>query len=223
MPVVLQAEIRFTMMSATFRDVVNAEFRRLKQGPFGTMTIGHGPLQLLPVTTDYVQDDENLAMLARWRQENLVGFPRHETVTLEGTRGWSKAQLIEREDRILFLITEASSALVGHIGLSSFDFAAASCEFDNVIRGNKQARKGIMADACRLLIDWTYDRLAVKRLWVRTFLDNQPAITLYYRVGFRARSIAPLIREERPGLVQFLPAPSVERIDRFDIVLEHEH
>lgn len=209
-------------MSATFRDVVNGEFRRLKQGPFGDTAIGRGPLQLLPVTADFVQGEANLAMLAQWRQDNLIGFPRHETVTIEGTRGWSKAQLIEREDRILFLIVESGRAPVGHIGLSSFDFAAAGCEFDNVIRGDKQARKGIMADACRLLIDWTYDQLAVKRLWVRTFLDNQPAITLYYRVGFRVRSIAPLVREERPGLVQFLPAPSTERIDRFDIVLEHE-
>ncbi|MDA8231394.1 MAG: GNAT family N-acetyltransferase [Magnetospirillum sp.] len=210
------------MSGQTFQERVTRQLGSLKRGPFGSEGLGSGALRLFPVTADFLEDSGNVAMLADWRQNNLVGFPRHQKITVEGTVAWGRAQLIERPDRILMMIRENDSPLVGHVGLSNFDFAAGSCEFDNVIRGDKQARKGVMGDACRVLIDWAYGTLGVSRLWLRTFLDNLPAITLYYRSGFRVRSIAPLIRVESPGQVEFLPAPSTQRIDRFDIVMEHE-
>lgn len=208
------------MNPEAFRTDVLAQFGLLKKGPYGSRAIGEQTLQLLPVTSDFLAGEANLGTLADWRRASLATFPRIEEITLEGTRTWSKRQLIEREDRILFMIAEQGIP-VGHIGLANIDYARSSCEFDNVIRGSDQASKGVMTRACELLIDWTYETLGATHIWVKTFLDNHPAIALYHRVGFRVRTIEPLLRREKDGVVDYAPCQSLERIDRFSIIFDH--
>lgn len=181
-------------VDARFMANVGAVFAAMKAAPSGSVFVpipGTGE-RLVPVGKDAVEAPDLIPMLARWRSENLRGFPRWVAVGGEETRVWARRQLIEREDRLLFLIIDATGTPVGNIGLSSFDQQSRDCELDNVIRGDKRARPGIMRDAGRALLDWAFRDLNLAGMWVECFFDNFPAVRLYHRLGFVPVRLCPI-------------------------------
>src|SRR5258708_1225398 len=110
------------------RRVLDA-FAKLKGGAFGSQIIsGRGSaglsVELHAFSSDQLDNDETIRLLADWRAANISGFTKIFPVTIEKTRSWSRSQLIERSDRILFCLREPGGPFVGHVGLSSFNFAA---------------------------------------------------------------------------------------------------
>jgi len=130
-------------------------------------------------------------ILKEWRERNQYAFPTVFKVTLEGTEKWLEEQVMNREDRILFMVKNKKESYVGHLGLSSFDYEDTSCEIDNVIRG-KSETKGIMTSAHYGLTDWAFSNLDLRRLTLRVFSDNEKAVSLYSRCGFRKLKDIPL-------------------------------
>lgn len=204
-----------------------SEFQRLKSVPFGRGIIagvdwGVPGLDLVCFGSDRVaEDDETVAMIARWREENNQGFPRQGAITVAGTKAWAKAQLVERPDRILFLIRQDDGRFIGHIGLSSLDPAQQSGEYDNIVRGDKDARRGIMVDASHVLLRWAYHHLGYRRLWLKVFWDNFRAVALYHRLGFEPTRLHPLRRIDGVGVVEWVDTPEDGVFDRFHVTMVH--
>ena len=59
---------------------------------------------LKPVSKVLEDNEEYINMLSEWRSTNWQAYPTVFNVTKEGTKKWVKEQLIEREDRILFMV-----------------------------------------------------------------------------------------------------------------------
>lgn len=198
----------------------------LKQETFGTTVLsgampGGAVIELLPFTRDQIDNTQLMHLLAMWRQVNIAGFTKVFSVTPEGTRAWSRSQLIERPDRIAFLIRHPAGPLLGHVGLSSFDFTLQTCEIDNIVRGEASAAKGLMQAALTVLMDWTYRVLAPREIQLRTLSDNTRALALYHRLGFIPFALHPLARTEGEGFVEWVPAQLGARIDRFLLAMRH--
>lgn len=138
---------------------------------------------LRPVTKDYkVTVPDCAKLLAKWRNENsgtsrLFATPR-------STEKWLDNSVLEREDRILFLIIAADEEKIGHIGLSAFDYQEKSCELDAVIRGVKAGYPGMMTFAMNTLIDWSLTRLKIRQLNLRVLVGNAHAIEFYEKNCF---------------------------------------
>lgn len=140
---------------------------------------------LRAVTRTSVKNPEEIKRFAKWRKQSEQWFPTQFRVTLSGTKKWAKEQLIDKEDRILFMIEDLTGIAIGHVGLYRFDFDRRSCEIDNIIRGEKKL-PGIMTSAIMALCQWGSDVLGIKTYSLRCNPRNTKALALYKRCGFRA-------------------------------------
>lgn len=135
--------------------------------------------------------DEEIRLLAKWREEHDEWFPSQFKVTFEGTKVWLKEKLLDEKFRILFMIETPYGKPIGHIGLFRFNFVEKTCEIDNVIRGEKDI-PGIMTFAIKTLMDWSRNYLAVQKFYLQVFSDNKRAVALYGRCGFIITREVPL-------------------------------
>lgn len=207
-----------------FRAQVSERFRALKSAPFasaGSSVVADG-VELVAFGTDAVDDDQWIRLLSRWRQENIQAFPRIFDVTEAGTRAWALKRLIEREDRLLFLVrSPGASSFVGHVGLSSFDFSTQSCEIDNIVRGERNGLPGVMSAAVTTMSHWAYTELGVRSITLRVMHDNTRALVFYHRLGFVPCGLEPLIRMDEENAVEWRPCAAADAIDRFYVVMRH--
>jgi RimJ/RimL family protein N-acetyltransferase len=213
-------------VAAEFESRVVQTFDSLKSGAFGS-SIGVAEtsgvaVELLPFTRDQLDTPELIRLLATWRQANIAGFTKAFHVTTAGTHAWSRSQLIERRDRICFLLRQPGGALLGHVGLSSFDFAAGTCEIDNIVRGESNAPKGIMQSSLIQLLYWTYKNIQPLEIGLQTLNDNTRALALYHRIDFVPFALYPLTRVEGSDFIEWIPAGPADRFDRFMIAMRHQ-
>ncbi len=142
---------------------------------------------LKPVTLFYRNvHPQYISLLYKWRVENQEGFHDEFEHDLEKTENWFDNILLPREDRLLFFIHSADSfdIIIGHIGVSSFDFEKRSCEIDNVVRGFKKGSPGIMSYSTRTIITWIKNILDTQDIFIRVFSDNHHAIKFYEKNNF---------------------------------------
>lgn len=201
------------MNESIFQKRVEETFRNLKLGkPTPTPAILYAPLingkklTIYVVTKKLLSKKKTIELLADWRDKSNIWFPAQFKVTFDGTKKWAKEQLLEKKDRILFFLqVEKENTPFGHIGLYRFNFDEKSCEIDNIIRGiYTEQTKGAMTISLKLLIDWTYKFLGVKNIYLQVVSDNEKAIALYHRLGFKEVSRVPLIEKTENGVVTWV-------------------
>lgn len=158
---------------------------------------------LRPITKDYRVTLRGCAwLLAKWRGENPSMSARPFLATEENTERWLDELVIDRDDRILFLIIAADGTMIGHIGYSAFDYDEKSCEVDAVLRGEKTLIPGMMTFAIRALIDWGLADLRLEIIRLRVFADNLQAIHFYEKNFFLSQEQNP--PAERSNEKQFI-------------------
>lgn len=151
---------------------------------------------LQPITVDYRTELPGCGVkLAQWRNKYPEMAATQFEATAKSTEQWLDDLVLGRADRILFMIVpdrktaietkESSFEGIGHIGLSSFDFEARSCEIDAVIRG-ESVEPGLMGCSLRTLINWCMKQLGVQAVGLRVMETNHQAIDFYLKNGFIA-------------------------------------
>jgi RimJ/RimL family protein N-acetyltransferase len=159
---------------------------------------------LIPVTWDDADCREAVALLADWRRAAADAFPSQFPITLQGTQGWLKEQVLEVPDRVLFWVTDLDGARLGHLGLYRYEPGQRHIEIDNVVRGVPDALPGAMQCGLRTLLDWTFSRLDLNAVYLRVFSDNERALRLYDRCGFVETMRMPLTRLEEGDVVRWV-------------------
>ncbi|KUJ00618.1 GNAT family N-acetyltransferase [Vibrio sp. MEBiC08052] len=170
------------------------------------------------VTSDYINDDNIINLLSYWRSKSQHAFLKIFPVTDEGTKRWLKHGVIEREDRILFLVSRRNGDFIGHIGLSSFDFSHNTCEIDNVIKSPECDDKGIFTDVTNFLLKWTKENLGPDKIKLRVFSDNAKALALYTRVGFIPTNLITFKKVIDGEIIEWIESDS--NVDRCFLVME---
>lgn len=208
------------MTSSSFTTKVTKLFSTLKyQGLKLPIRNGHkicGHLRL--ITYDILNNDKEITLLLRWRVKHQKWFPSQFKVTFARTKRWTKEQLLDKEDRILFFIESNENPIkqIGHLGLNRFNYKDHSCQIDNVIRGTAYT-KGMMTYALQTLIDFSFKNIGIKYLTLTTFAHNQPAIALYRRCGFKTSKKIPLEKEAKKGEIVWIPKKSKGPAERFNL------
>jgi len=136
------------------------------------------------ISKSSLQNPSEIKKLASWRRKSSRWFPSQFRVTLRGTKRWSQTQLLDKEDRILFMIEDLTGEAIGHLGFYRFDFAMYSCEVDNVIRG-KAGIPGLMTSAIKVMCSWGMSVLGIRSYYLQCFPNNTKAMALYRRCGFK--------------------------------------
>jgi RimJ/RimL family protein N-acetyltransferase len=155
---------------------------------------------LRPITEDYRTALPGcVELLSKWRIENPSISTGSFEVTTERTEKWLDNHVINKPDRILFLIMSLDGQPLGHIGFASFGFEEKGCEVDAVLRGVKDVYPGLMTHALAALILWGLEELRLEKITLKVFSDNKSAIGFYERFGFYYVKSIPLVRIVLPG------------------------
>lgn len=170
------------------------------------------------VTVDMIRRPDVIKLLGSWRKKSNRWFPSQFRVTYAGTKRWGKTQLLDKEDRILFMIEDLTGRPIGHLGFYRFDFKTYSCEVDNVIRGINHV-PGVMTAAITSLCDWGKHALGIRTYYLRVVSNNVRAVRLYTRAGFEVVERLPLKKVIQYNAVVWeeLPADSRYPAKRFDL------
>jgi len=83
----------------------------------------------------------------------------------------------------LIIIENGSGDKIGRIYLTDIDFRHQKAEFGIIIKTDMQS-KGYGEAASRILIEYVFSNLPIRKLYLRLFSDNLPAQKLYKKLGF---------------------------------------
>ncbi len=164
--------------------------------------------QLRPLHYIDAENDDLLVRLKNWRNQHRTAFFTQFEATVESTRNWLRTLILDRPDRILFLITDSEYRPIGHCG--ACNICSESAELDAFIRGEQLGHGMLMVLAARTLLRWLFDRLGVSRAYCRVFDDNVSAIRLFQSLGLTiaGRETVSMIAEEE--LTRYEPASHLE-------------
>jgi RimJ/RimL family protein N-acetyltransferase len=143
----------------------------------------HGKLgALLPF------DETALSLVRAWINDEDVrrGTGTEGPVSDWEHRRWYESIMGDPAQRI-FLIAQGrgnEANAVGALGLRGINWRSRHAEYW-IYLGDRLARgKGLAEEASRLLLRFAFDTLGLHRVFLQVNVTNQPAISLYRRLGF---------------------------------------
>ena len=168
---------------------------------------------LLPVSKFHANDESLIIFLTNWRNQNVGVYPSQFTATPESTSKWLQSGLIDRDDRILFLVVDKIGNILGHLGFNSCLNNDKNFEIDNVIRG-VSGHPGIFSEALHALIEWARASLNVESFSLRVMEHNTKAIAFYERSGFIKKREIPLVKSVDGDVTFYSEAKSDQIADK---------
>lgn len=128
--------------------------------------------------------EEDAYTSVNWRNDKEVfrytGNTYSDIITLESELSWIK-RVINNPDEIRMAI-ECEGEYVGNIYIT--DIEDREGEY-HIFIGNKDFwGKGVAFDASRLLLDYSFRTLGLRRIKLKVKIQNKAAIRLYQKLGF---------------------------------------
>lgn len=152
---------------------------------------------LHPITYDYnISLPGIVPALSQWRRDTPFAWNSVFEVTDERTEKWLEKFVLNKKDRIIFIIKDLQNNFVGQIGLAGFNYSDESAEIDAVVRGRKDVIPGIMSAALNTIIKWGRDYLGIGFFFLNVFDDNTHAIEFYKKNNFIEEGRIALVKEQ---------------------------
>jgi len=130
-------------------------------------------------------DDHDAELMAKWRVMAWKKFFTQIQPTCGEVLEWLESYATNVRD-IIFFVESPLGCPVGQLSLYNIDSERELAEFGRLIRGEPIGPKGLMTTACFTLLQWGFESLNIGRVKLDVFSDNEKAIILYERLGFRA-------------------------------------
>ena len=129
-------------------------------------------------------DDTDL--IVKWRNTDSVrkNFIYQALFTRESHENWIRTK-VETGDVVQMIICEiGTDKPVGSVYVRDIDTTHHKAEY-GIFIGEKDARgKGYGTAAAKLMIQYCFDELALHRLFLRVYAENERAIRSYEKAGF---------------------------------------
>lgn len=138
---------------------------------------------LLPVCELHTGDAALLSLFSEWWADNAA-LPGQLPITEAGQANWLRANVLDVEDRLLFLVVDRFGKPVGHLGFGNCLNERGEMEIDNGVRGVRDASPGLMTKAMEALLTWANDVVGPAAIFLRVFPDDEHAIAFSRRLGF---------------------------------------
>jgi RimJ/RimL family protein N-acetyltransferase len=205
------------------KDTILNKIKDLKNKAFGETTIdcsfGDVKYKLVFLTADRNEDKNIIQLLSDWRKKHEIWFPSQFEVTPERTKKWFEERVIGASDRLLFMI-EVNGEFVGHVGLFRFNFNDRVCDIDNILRGVDKY-PGIIESAINNMMQWGKKEFGLEGYTLETASDNDRALKLYERMGFKEAKRVPLIKTNKNNCIEWAEAPEgyTGTIERYDVFM----
>jgi len=157
---------------------------------------------LRPIDESLSKLPEVVEKLTQWRRMFMQYFLTQFSASEARTATWLEKVVIPSDDRILFLIYDDGSRLVGNFGVC--DMKPHEAELDNLIRGEKVSDPMFMYFTEIALLSWLYFGVGVNSVVLHVFSDNVRTINLHSRAGFSERQRFDLSRIQEGEDIRYL-------------------
>ena len=160
---------------------------------------------IVAIPFDYKEKMPNcVELLSQWRIENPSLSPQRFPVSNERTDNWLKNNVINNNQRIMFMIKNKDDVSIGHIGLSQINFEKSEIRIDSIMRGVKGDTPGIIGKAISFLKCWCKKELGANVMDLVVLDDNDKEIRLYKKCCFTYEGIIPLRKDEENGEINWV-------------------
>jgi RimJ/RimL family protein N-acetyltransferase len=147
---------------------------------------------------------EDARFFATLRARNTLAFFDMSAPGEEEVLEWVKSVYDCDNSQINFIVSDEDGRRLGFFGITGIGIAGGEAEFGRVMKV-RDAPRGLMQGAMTMLFAWARDALALRRLKLEVFSDNERAIALYQRVGFVATGSHRRLEQEKGGQLVWLP------------------
>jgi RimJ/RimL family protein N-acetyltransferase len=176
--------------------------------------------KIRPILDSKISDNsEIIRFITKWREYYKENFISQFPVSEERTKNWLQNQVINKDNRILFIIQTPDGKLAGHIGVIFFEVDEDTCEIDNVVKAADCNIPGLMYHALKTLNSFLFNSLKMKKIFLRVFSDNIKAKNLYLACGFSKTKEIKLKRVVQGDTIKYIEIPE-EINEPYDRILD---
>ena len=141
-------------------------------------------LVLIPISKIHLKDDFIIKKLCEWRNKNSKYFIPNKKTNFNKTKIWMKKNLLDINDKILFLVLKNGKTPIGHIGFANCLNKEMNFEIDNVVKGENDDNKSIFSDVIQEIINWANQTFYVNNFILKVMPSNIRAINFYKKNNF---------------------------------------
>jgi hypothetical protein len=126
--------------------------------------------KIRPILDSKISDNsEIIRFITKWREYCKENFLSQFPVSEERTKNWLQNQVINKDNRILFIIQTPDGKLAEHIGVIFFEVDEDTCEIDNVVKAADCNIPGLMYHAMKTLNNFLFNSLKMKKILAHAF------------------------------------------------------
>lgn len=129
------------------------------------------------------RDDLPLAVVYLNDPEVLVWFGPLTPMNMEDEIAWYER--MRQDQSVVNFAIELDGRYVGGCGLINIDAQHRRAEIGIFVGDKTIWGKGVGSEAMRLVLGYGFDYLNLHRIYLRAFPENQRAVGIYERLGFR--------------------------------------
>ncbi|MCC7477681.1 GNAT family N-acetyltransferase [bacterium] len=131
--------------------------------------------------------DAHVETMTRWVNNQSVirylGGPLG--ISVDEERKWLERIRASQDDVIYGIMIRESGQLIGTVALHGVRGLGRHAEYGISIGEPEHWGKGYGFEACRLMLDWGFNRLNLHSVYLRVFADNQRGVRSYEKAGFK--------------------------------------
>ncbi len=141
-------------------------------------------LILIPISKIHLNNDFIIKKLCEWRNKNSKFFIPNKKTNISKTKIWMKKNLLDVDDKILFLVLKNGKNPIGHIGFANCLNKEMNFEIDNVVKGESDENKSIFSDVLQELMSWASQTFYINKFTLKVMPNNIRAINFYKKNNF---------------------------------------
>ena len=136
---------------------------------------------LRPLTTK-----DATSRYASWLNDPIVNkFLETRRATISGLKAYIKEKNLNNNAILLGIILKKNSLHIGNVKLEPIDFEKKTAHFGLLIGEKDYWGKGIGAEVTKIVINWAFKELSLKKVELGVIASNIAAINVYKKAGFK--------------------------------------
>lgn len=98
---------------------------------------------------------------------------------------WIERKALSKNEKLFLILDKMTNEMVGSIGLKNIDYNNSNAELYITIAKPFIGKNGYGTSAINSLVDFTFKRLNLHKIYLQVFCENRRAIKTYERCGFK--------------------------------------
>ncbi len=138
------------------------------------------------ISLRYIQlSDVNDTYLSWLKDDQVMKGIVSSGYDLKSLNSYVKEKIDSKNTHFFAIILKSNNLHIGNIKLDFHDFDSNLSELGILIGNKNYWGKGIAKEACSLVLNYGFEKLKLRKIFLAVFENNIPAIKLYKSLGFR--------------------------------------